>query len=130
MKKILFCALAALCLVACNQNEPTNTEKGGETISLNGRIYYCLQTGVSSDAEFYLEFGKPYSNMVTHTIHNIYHIEQESIPNENPYEWIYTFDGSNLSFETTDESHQTYKATYRNDSIFFMNMAYYRLLNR
>lgn len=129
MRKLLLFTAAALCLVGCNQNEPT---KRGEDVvqDLTGRTYYSLQIGEASDVEYMFEFGKPYTNMVTHTIHNIYHTEQTSIPNENPYVWTYTFDGSNLAFESADESHQIYNATYRNDSIFFMGVAYHRLLDR
>ncbi len=56
MKKILFCALAALCLMACNQNEPT--KKDGETIySVAGRIYaidiYNYNAKVGDFIQFY-----------------------------------------------------------------------------
>ena len=35
MKRIIFIMAAALCLAACNQNEPTDTKKGGNTTSLH-----------------------------------------------------------------------------------------------
>ena len=34
MKRIIFIMASALCLAACNQNEPTDTKKGGDTTSL------------------------------------------------------------------------------------------------
>ncbi len=122
--------MAAIAIFAsCNQNEPT--QRGEDVVQdLTGRTYYSLQIGEAIDVEYMFEFGKPYTNMVSHTIRNIYHTDQTSIPNENPYVWTYTFDGSNLAFESTDESHQIYNATYRNDSIFFMGVAYHRLLDR
>lgn len=39
MKRYIFIMSAALCLAACNQNEPTDTKKGGDNTYLNQPSY-------------------------------------------------------------------------------------------
>lgn len=65
MKRIIFIMAAALCLAACNQNEPTDTKKGGDTTSLHqpsdpatwspsGHVYVYETTWENStDADHY-----------------------------------------------------------------------------
>lgn len=126
MKHILpIFVFAAMLFTACNQNEPTNTKKGGETISLDGRIYYCLQTGEKNDIEYYLLF-KP-ENIVVDSAAMKWHIEPTGIDVASPVIWTYTLDGELLTLH--NENNYPYAdynyATYR-DSVIYRSSRKYR----
>ena len=113
MKKILFCALAALCLMACNQNEPT---KRSDKQDLTGRIYYCLQNGEKYDIEYYLLF-KP-ENIVVDSAAMKWHIEPTGIDVAGPVVWTYTLDGELLMLHNDNPYTGDYYATYRDSVIY------------
>lgn len=122
MKKILFCALAALCLIACNQNEPTR-----EGNSVKHSTFYCFINGEPGeyDVEHYLKFDSPNNNMVTDSTTTKWYVEPTSIDN-TPVVWNYTVSGGTIKFELNGMS---IDAIYSNDTVYVMQRAYIRLLH-
>lgn len=115
--------MAAIAIFAsCNQNEPT---KGGNSIKYS--TFYCLINGEPGeyDIEYYLKFDSPNNNMVTDSTTTKWYIEPASIDNA-PLVWNYTVSGGIIKFERNGTS---IDAIYSNDTVYFMQKAYVRLLH-
>lgn len=125
MRKLLLFTAAALCLVGCEKNVQSNFVKGS--------TFYCIDDQ-SSDmcyTEYFLIFDKPHDGMITDSISETWHEEPDVIGIHTPIIWEYTIDGTQITFVREHQlGYDTCHAIYRKDSIYFMNKAYYRLLNR
>ncbi len=121
MRKLLLFTAAALCLVGCENNEPT---KRGVT-DLSGRTYFFLKKGEQYDLEYYLLF-KP-DHVVVDSSAMKWHIEPTGIDVTDPVIWTYTLDGELLTLH--NENNYPYAdynyATYR-DSVIYRSSRIYR----
>lgn len=119
MKKLLLFAAAALCLVGCNQNEPT---RGVD--NLNGRVYFCSTLGQQYDLEYYLLF-KP-DHVVVDSSAMKWHVEPSGIDVPDPTVWSYKLDGELLTLHNDNPYTGDYYATYRDSVIYKGSLVYHK----
>lgn len=122
---LIFCAICALFLVSC--------EKHTQDYSVKDSTFYCIDDK-SSDmfyTEFFLFFDKPYSGKVKDSIADNWYEEPDAIGINTPVIWEYKIDGTQITFVREHQlGYDTCHAIYKRDTLYFMNKAYYRLLNR
>lgn len=122
MKKLIFLMAAIAIFVSCNQNDPTKVNS-----IVSHSTFFCFENGVPGeyDIEYYLKFDSPNNNMVTDSTTTKWYIEPASIDNA-PLVWNYTVSGGIIKFERNGTS---IDAIYSNDTVYFMQKAYVRLLH-
>lgn len=127
MKKYFLCAVAALCLVACNQNAPTDTKRENAQL-LDGITFCCVDTCDDYYLECYLYFGKPYESMMFEAERPIWRTEHKGGIFMADIEWHYILDETLIKLEKNDPfDYNTRYATYHNDSIYYGIRVYHRV---